>query len=171
MPIICTRGAASARFSNHLVASGQRNYVRARLSQTFTTPGRYNWIVPEGVTSITVLAIGGGGGGGAGSFVASISAVNGGGGAGYAYMYNYPVTPGDTYTVQVGCGGKTAERSGTVYWDAQDDGIRYDRAGYTTFGGGGIASWFANASVCRGGGGMNGNNSPTLSGWLSNKFF
>lgn len=167
MPIMSTRGAASARFSNHLVATNQAHtYLQARLSQTFTTPGRYTWVVPEGVTSITVLAVGGGGAGGTISSYVTVSPVNGGGGGGYAYMYNYSVTPGDTYTVQVGCGGGTPERLGTAYWDAQDDGIRYDKAGYTTAGRGGIASWFGSRSICRGGGGMSGNSSPTISGTL-----
>jgi len=165
MPIICTRAAASSRFNGHLgSAPGQiRSYLRARLSQTFTTPGRYTWIVPEGVTSISVMAVGAGGKGGTIPLNSStIVGINGGGGGGYAYMYNYPVTPGTAYTIQVGAGGGTAERLGTVYWDTADDGIRSDNAEYsTTKGSGGIASWFANASVCRGGGGMNGNTSPT----------
>jgi len=164
MPIICTRAAASSRFNGHLSAApGQiRSYLRARLSQTFTTPGRYTWYVPEGVTSISVLAVGAGGGGGGLSLnpAYTTQSINGGGGGGYAYMYNYPVTPGTGYTIQVGAGGGTAERLGTAFWDTADDGIRSDNAEYsTTKGSGGIASWFANASVCRGGGGMNGNSS------------
>ena len=167
MPIICTRAAASIRFNGHLgAAEGQvHSYLRARLLQTFTTPGRYTWIVPAGVTSISVMAVGAGGKGGTTPLSTTILGVNGGGGGGYAYMYNYPVTPGDTYTVQVGAGGGTAERLGTVYWDTADDGIRSDNAEYsTTKGSGGIASWFGNASLCRGGGGMNGNTSPSVSG-------
>lgn len=165
MPIICTRAAASTRFNGHLgAAQGQQHsYLRARLLQTFTTPGRYTWIVPEGVTSISVMAVGAGGKGGTIPLSSTIVGVNGGGGGGYAYMYNYPVTPGETYTVQVGCGGGTTERLGTPYWDTADDGIRSDRADYsTTKGSGGIASWFANAAVCRGGGGMNGNTSTAV---------
>ena len=165
MPIICTRVVASARQSTHLsgIQTGPRVYQRAAQGATYTTPGRYTWIVPEGVTNITVMAVGGGGGGGNAPVNSTISGVNGGGGGGYAYMYNYPVTPGDSYTVQVGCGGKTTERLGTVYWDTADDGIRSDRADYsTTKGSGGIASWFGNANVCRGGGGMNGNTSNVV---------
>ena len=165
MPIICTRAAASTRFTGHLGSAQDQVPLQARLSRTFTTPGRYTWIVPEGVTSISVLAVGAGGGGGAISTNPSYvtQSVNGGGGGGYAYMYNYPVTPGDAYTVQVGAGGRTAERLGTVYWDTADDGIRSDNAEYsTTKGSGGIASWFGNASLCRGGGGMNGNASLSL---------
>ena len=165
MPIICTRAAASSRFNGHLgAAQGQvHSYLRARLASTFTTPGRYTWIVPPGVTSISVMAVGAGGRGGVLTLSPTVQAVNGGGGGGYAYMYDYPVTPGDTYTVQVGAGGGTTERLGTVYWDTADDGIRSDRVDYsTTKGSGGIASWFANATVCRGGGGMNGNTSNTV---------
>ncbi len=38
------------------IAPGQSEY---------TTPGTYSWVAPDGVTSVSVVAIGGGGAGGA----------------------------------------------------------------------------------------------------------
>ena len=62
-------------------------------SQSYTTAGTYSWVAPAGVTSVSVVAIGGGGG------------FSGGNGAGLAYLNNYTVTPGNSYTVVVGKGG------------------------------------------------------------------
>ena len=39
-----------------LVAAG-----KAKAQEEFTTPGTYNFVVPAGVTSISIVAIGGGG--------------------------------------------------------------------------------------------------------------
>jgi hypothetical protein len=80
----------------------------------FTANATYLWTVPPGVTSISVLAIGGGGGG-AGSSIPyplhqdssdqyAIPGSGGGGGA-LAYANNIAVVPGTTYIVQVGGGG------------------------------------------------------------------
>jgi len=66
-------------------------------SQSFTSSGTFS--VPSGTTSISeVLVVAGGAGG---------SRDNGGGGGagGLIYMPEYPVTPGGTITVTVGCGG------------------------------------------------------------------
>lgn len=61
---------------------------------SYTTPGSYTWTVPDGVTSIQVVAIGGGGGHG--------SANGGGGGVVTAIL---SVTAGDTLALDVGGGG------------------------------------------------------------------
>ena len=128
----------------------------------FETPGRYTWIVPPGVTSISVMAVGAGGGGAIG-YIGNGGSANGGGGGGYAYMYNYSVTPGTGYTIQVGAGGNTDERVyGGQYWDANDDGTTIDKG--ASGGPGGIASWFANAAVCRGGGGTDGSGASGIGG-------
>jgi hypothetical protein len=118
----------------------------------FETPGRYTWIVPEGVFSISVMAVGGGGGG-AGQ--AGNAGSQGGSGGGYAYMYDYPVTPGTGYTIQVGAGGRTAEKYNSSYWDVEDNGTSFDKSGDSS-NTGGIASWFNNRFTCRGGGGADG---------------
>ena len=163
MPIMSTRGSVSVRFANHLVPRRSAfDVYRVSAQVLFETPGRYTWICPPGVTSISVMCVGGGGGGG--TWENTRAGANGGGGGGYTYMYNYPVTPGTGYTVQVGCGGNTPERLGTAYWDSQDNGVTNDLEGYSTIGGGGISSWFVDRSTCRGGGGMNGRTATISSG-------
>ncbi len=81
----------------------------AVVTNSYATPGTYNWVCPVGVTSVQVECRGGGGaGGGAQGFgVASgNSAAKGGGGAGGSYASNSViVTPGSSYTIFVGGGG------------------------------------------------------------------
>lgn len=68
-------------------------------SQSYTTAGTYSWVVPAGVTSISVVTVGGGGGG------TGYPNGRGGGGGALAYINNKAVTPGQTHTVVVGTGG------------------------------------------------------------------
>lgn len=68
----------------------------------FTTAGSCTWTAPSQVRSIDVLAVGGGGGGGAW--------VGGGGGGGEVTdSSGVGVTPGNSYPVKVGAGGRGAE--------------------------------------------------------------
>lgn len=70
-------------------------------TQTFTASGTF--VVPAGVTSVTVQAWGGGGAGGG---CTNQSRATGGGGAGGSYTNStVSVTPGASYTVTVGNGG------------------------------------------------------------------
>jgi hypothetical protein len=62
---------------------------------SFTTAGTYSWTVPDGVTSVQMVATGGGGGG---SF-------NYAGGNGGVVTATLAVTPGDTFALVVGGGG------------------------------------------------------------------
>lgn len=55
----------------------------------YTTPGTYSWVAPAGVTSVSIVCVGGGGATG----------------GGLGYKNNYSVTPGTSYTVVVGIGG------------------------------------------------------------------
>lgn len=84
MPLIVTRGAASAKGfgfgSNAGPSVGQ---------QAYTTAGTYSWVAPAGVTSVSVVAVG--------------SAAGPGGGLGY--KNNISVTPGNSYDVVVGAAG------------------------------------------------------------------
>ena len=64
----------------------------------FTSSG--SWVVPTGVTSISVAMVGGGGGGRYGT-----TNQRGGGGGSLSYRNNFTVTPGETLTVTVGGGG------------------------------------------------------------------
>src|SRR3989344_5756504 len=65
--------------------------------QSFTTTGTTTWIVPNDVTSVDYLVVGGGGGGGAGGFRTG----------------TLSVTPGASLTVTVGAGGASETRGAT----------------------------------------------------------
>ncbi len=83
--------ASDRTFSLIITAIGQVAY---------TTAGTYSWVCPEGVYSVSAVAVGGGGSGGAAYW-----AGGGGGGGGLGYKNNIPVVPGNSYTVVVGAGG------------------------------------------------------------------
>lgn len=75
-------------------------------TDAFTTVGTHTWIVPQGVTSITLEAWGaGGGGGGTESHVLTYSPRAGGGGGGAYSQIVLNVTPGEELTIEVGAGG------------------------------------------------------------------
>ncbi len=74
-------------------------------SLTFNSSGTF--IVPTGVTSITVQSWGAGGGGASGS-----SANRGGGGGGAFATSTFAVVPGASYTVTVGTGGAPGVNGG-----------------------------------------------------------
>lgn len=76
----------------------------SQTTQTFSTPGSYNWTCPSGVTSVTVECWGGGG---RGSNRTTNGAGGGGGGGAYASS-TVAVIPGNSYTVVVGAGGNDA---------------------------------------------------------------
>lgn len=97
--------------------------------QAYTTPGTYSWTAPSGVTSISVVCVGGGGSGG--------STGTGGGGGGLGWKNNITVVPGQSYTVVVGAGGAVVT-GGPVNGNA------------------GGQSYFINTSTVRGAGGGGG---------------
>lgn len=74
-------------------------------STTYNIAGSSTYVVPAGVTSVTVKAWGAGGGGGAGS--GSSGKGGAGGGGGYAKSV-ISVTPAESLTVEVGTGGAKA---------------------------------------------------------------
>jgi len=77
---------------------------RTFTSQSFTSSGTFS--VPSGLTSISeVLVVAGGGGGGSANPGGGSRRSGGGGAGGLIYMPEYPVSPGGTITVTVGCGG------------------------------------------------------------------
>lgn len=59
------------------------------------------WIVPDGVTSISIVAVGGGGGGAA----TNDKAPNGGNGGDLRWRNNYPVTKNQKFRFEIGRGG------------------------------------------------------------------
>ena len=69
------------------------------------------WTVPTGVTSISVVCIGGGGGG---SNSGTFTNPSGGGGGGLSYRNNFPVTPGETLWFTVGGGSNGRQIVGSV---------------------------------------------------------
>lgn len=78
----------------------QVNYpVGQALYGTNVGYGTFSWVAPSGVTSVSVVAIGGGQGG------AYQWSYGGGGGGGLGWKNNITVTPGTTYTVVVGAPG------------------------------------------------------------------
>jgi hypothetical protein len=108
--------------------------------QLFSTPGTTTFTVPNDVTSVNVVAIGGGGGGqisrgtsGGGEVPAS-----GGGGGGLGWKNNIAVTPGSTYTVLVGQGGAGATIVG-------------DQLSTTVNGSPGFDSYFISSGTVKGG--------------------
>jgi hypothetical protein len=87
---------------------------------SFTSSGTFS--VPSGITSVDVLVIAGGGGGGyappgcgTGAFYSGA-----GGAGGLIYRPGFPVTPGGTVTVTVGCGGTAGSSNGTPAPSGQD---------------------------------------------------
>tara|TARA_R100000458_G_C8261619_1_gene237067 strand:- start:327 stop:1793 length:1467 start_codon:yes stop_codon:yes gene_type:complete len=96
----------------------------------FTSAGTHSWTAPSGVTSVSVVCIGGGGSGGSGSG-------SGGGGGGLGYKNNISVTAGQSYTVVVGGGGAMSCGAARAGFDGGD-------------------SYFINTSTVKGGKGYGG---------------
>lgn len=118
------------------VASGtismSDGYGKASAGQVaYTTAGTYTWVCPAGVTSVSVVCVGGGGGANG----------NAGSGGGLGYINNYSVTPGASYTVVVGAGGDGT----TPFGGAPSSGNQ---------------SYFVSTGTVRGGGGSNGSQAP-----------
>ncbi|MSY41593.1 MAG: IPTL-CTERM sorting domain-containing protein, partial [Actinobacteria bacterium] len=76
--------------------------AQASSQETFTTPRLTSWTVPDGITELTVTALGGGGGGGGHST----------GGAGCEVVSTFAVTPGQSIRLFIGGGGGTGTAGG-----------------------------------------------------------
>jgi len=81
--------------------------VLAPTSESFTSSGTFN--VPSGVSSIDLLVVAGGA---SGASANTGTGAGGGGAGGLVFFPGYPVTPGGTVAVTVGCGGGTNGPSG-----------------------------------------------------------
>lgn len=77
-------------------------------TETFTSPGEHPFVVPAGVTSIQIAAVGGKGGSGNDGYGASF----GPGGFGATAAGTVPVTPGQHLFVEVGGNGGTSTSPG-----------------------------------------------------------
>ena len=100
--IMMTAGAAEE-------AGGEDLYTG--LSGSDQTNRSYTWTCPAGVTSVSVVCIGGGGEGGDHG---PSPGTGGGGGGALRYANNVSVTPGQNYEVQVGCSRNN--NSGGTSW-------------------------------------------------------
>lgn len=113
MPILSTRGAASAR----AYGLGGQTVVPGN-SGILTTGTSYTLPVTAG-TRINILVVGGGGGGGGGSARRTNSGYStgagGGGSGGNAYALNVPVAPGQSITYTIGAGGINGNARDGVY--------------------------------------------------------
>ena len=89
-PFLTTLGGGSARGFGH--AFRRSTTVAAPGQMAYTTVGNYYFTVPAGVTSLSMVCIGGGGGAGYG-------------GGSLSYLNNFPVTPGWIMALQVGSAG------------------------------------------------------------------
>lgn len=87
----------------------------------YDTPGTYQFTVPEGVSSLSAVAIGGGGGG-AGSNGDTAQGTGGGGGGGTTWAV-FGVQPGDILNVSVGSGGTGGSQS--VSYDGMSGSTSY----------------------------------------------
>ena len=74
----------------------------------FDSTGSRSWTVPEGVTSICTVIIGGGG-----ACYSGVGGYSSGAGGGLGYKNHIPVSPGDTVSVTVGTGGVFNTAGGT----------------------------------------------------------
>jgi len=87
-------GALQAVFQN------QRSFSAPTGQDAYTTPGSYSWVAPAGVTSVSVVCVGG---------AARC-------GAGLGYKNNYSVTPSSSYTVVVGAGNAHSSTGNDSYF-------------------------------------------------------
>lgn len=87
-------------------------------TSSYSTVGAHNFVVPSGITTVTVKAWGAGGGGAGGGYYSSGGA---GGGGGFAQS-TLSVTTGETLNITVGGGGGRGNFSSGSYGDYAGDG-------------------------------------------------
>lgn len=107
----CTvpQDVTSASFNITVRAAAQIVFNPTFVANNADTTATYSWVVPAGVTSISMVCVGGGGAAGSSVTVGAIRSAGGAGGGGaLAYRNNISVTPGSTITIIAGGGGATA---------------------------------------------------------------
>lgn len=108
------------------------DYTQVAGQKIFTTTGTHTWYPPPGVTSVSVVAIGGGGG----DSISTDTYASSGGGLGY--KNNISVTPGQSYTLQVGQrGGGGTGITATDSWFINDTTVKGGAGANTSANGGG----------------------------------
>ena len=85
------------------VGNGGDGYVKITYSQQLSAPGSFNVVVPQGVTSVQIKAVGGGGAGSQGGYDNGDNGIAGRPGS--SFTGTYTVVPGSTLSVVVGAGG------------------------------------------------------------------
>lgn len=98
-----TWGAGTVAAGGYIYTIGGTSFN----GQIFSSQGAGTYVVPSGVTSLTVKMWGGGGGGGGGGSAAA----GGAGGAGGYVTATYTVTPGETLNLYVGGAGTGGTRN------------------------------------------------------------
>lgn len=116
----------------------------------FTSAGTYTWTAPNGVSSVSVLCVGGGAGGRYITLPTGRYLTYGGAGGDLVYSNSVAVIPGNTYTVVVGAGGlQQTGSSGTVaVYSGKDSTFN----GTTVVAAGGSSSSSSSGGVVRSGG-------------------
>lgn len=89
-------------YGGYLQASTNNSVIKGQ--QKFTSSGTYT--VPASVRSVEIFCVGGGGSGASSNDGGLGHYCGGGGGGGYTKTGTYTVTPGSSYVVTVGAGGK-----------------------------------------------------------------
>lgn len=121
----------------------------------YSTAGSNTFVVPSGVTSITVKAWGAGGSGGNGSSSTGSGGAGGGGGFSQATL---TVTPGESLTVNVGSGGtKASAASNGGYGGGFSALLRSSTYLIQAGGGGGGGAAYSTSNGGAGGAGGGGN--------------
>jgi len=132
-------GALQAVFQN------QRSFGPPPGQQQYVTPGTYSFVVPTGVTTVSVVAIGAGAPKGPNGWA--------GAGGGLGYGNNISVTPGETITVVVASGTYSGS-----YTPAVDSAFK---RGGTSLVYGGSGGWYTGYGSGYGGFGVGGGTAVT----------
>ncbi len=148
---VATSANGVAAAGGYIYSAGGRSFQ----GQAFNTQGAETFVVPAGVTSITVKVWGPGGGGGGGG-----SGASGGNGGGGGYVTAViPVTPGEPLDIYVGGGGGGGNNTTTTGSGGGGGGISSIYRGSTPLviaagggGGGGARSARTGADGGAGGG-------------------
>ena len=122
--------------------------------QAYTSAGAYSFVVPAGVTSVSVVTVGAGASGQQGQWG------NGGGAGNLRYVNDIAVTPGETLAVQVGAGGVSSSGA-NFFWQARGQSSYLQRSStlLVSAAGGGPGSGCSGTSVGTGGNGGFGSSS------------
>lgn len=102
-------------FLMSLTATEASTIKKARVTfgqDSYTSPGTYSWVAPEGVKSVSVVCVGGGGG----QYTIDYRTSRGGAGGGLGYRNRISVVSGQSYTVVVGSGADADNPGGNSYF-------------------------------------------------------